>query len=1062
MKTITGVLLCALAAAGAARAAESGRLEYGRDVRPILSENCFHCHGQDAKKRMANLRLDTFEGAAAIRNGRAAVVPGKPEQSVLYQRITAAQPALRMPPAASNRHLTEAQAAMLKRWISEGAQYARHWAFSPAVRPAEPAVSDPRWAKQPFDAFVLKRLDAEGLRPSKPAAPGAWLRRASLDLTGLPPSPAQIDAFERDARKSGEAAYGAAVDRMLGRSAYGERMAMDWLDAARYADTHGFNNDAERSMWRWRDWVIEAFNSNMPYDRFLTEQLAGDLLPAPTLDQRIATGFGRNHVINSEGGIIDEEYRVEYVADRVRTLGMAWLGLTLECARCHDHKYDPITQRDHYRFYAFFNSVPEIGEDGRVSNAVPMIAAPTRQQQEKAAGLERAIAQLAAKIAGKEKRWVWKGRDVAARAGVPAGAALEVHCETTGEFEPANGLTLAEGIAGNACVTGGPGPGAQAPGKGFPVSRREPFTFSGWIQASAMDEDAPLLSAIDYARNPASTTYGGGMEFRLAGGELEFRFSQRFPAYSLRVRSEGARINPGEWRHVALVYTGAADKTAMRVHASWVRIFADGREIPVRVMNDGLALPEAKTDKPTPYRFRMGWENAPNGKRFAGRLDEVALWNRGLNGPEIEALFESRALPYALGRMRANVAAPGEQAWVRAASLAMTDAEFARDRAKLASLREEWLALRREAPFVMVMQELHPPRPTHVLMRGAYNAPGEQVTPGVPESILGTWPEGAPRNRLGLAAWLTKPDHPLTARVVVNRFWQQLFGLGLVKTSDNFGLQGEFPSHPEVLDWLARDFADSGWNVKALMKRLVLSATYRQDSAAGSALIARDPENRLLARGPRFRLPAELIRDQALEIAGLLTHRTGGPSVFPYQPQDLYKGIVVAADYPGTRYLPSTGGDLYRRSLYTYWKRTVPHPTMTVFDAPDREFCVVRRSTTNTPLQALTLLNDPIYVEAARKLAERALREGGSAPEGRLRHAFRLATGRAADAHETEVLLKTLDRMLAAYRADAPGARALLATGASPADPAMDPAELAAYAAVAGMILNMDEVITKG
>ena len=1039
-----------------ATAAEKTSPDYGRDVRPILSENCFPCHGQDSKKRMAGLRLDSYEGATADRGGHSALAPGKPESSAIYQRITAEQAAKRMPPAYSNHTLTKEQVATLRQWIANGGQYAKHWAFVPPVRPPVPAVSDRAWVRQPIDAFVLQRLDAEKLRPSPPAAPGAWLRRASLDLTGLPPSPAEVDAFAAEVKRKGESAYASAADRLLASPRYGERMAMDWLDVARYADTHGFNNDAARSMWRWRDWVIQSFNNNKPYDRFITEQLAGDLLPNPTLDQRIATGFGRNHVINSEGGIIDEEYRVSYVTDRVRTLGMAWMGLTLECAHCHDHKFDPLTQRDHYRFFAFFNNVAEIGEDGRVGNAVPIMPAPTSAQQSRMRELEATAAKLQKQI--ENHKGSWNSEDVtriASQATEPAGAVLRMHCDSPDDFEkpPASGFAQQPGIAGQACVTANADPKPTTGGKGVPVSAREPLTFSFWVRPAASDSDAPLFSTVDYATNIAATSYGKGMELRMVGGELEFRFADHFPAYSIRVRSDGARLMPEQWRQLTLVYTGTTKKDADRSQASWVRMFADGRELPTVILNDGLGIP-GETSKPQLTHFRVGWDNSASGPRYAGRMDEVGVWPRALTSDEIAGLFHKEALPYAVETARSKKATATEIGWLHVA--------LNQKQRELESVRAELLALQREAPSIMVMQELGKPRETHILIRGSYNAPGEKVEPGVPEELLGAWPAGAPKNRLGLAQWLTKPDHPLTSRVVVNRFWQQLFGQGLVKTSDNFGLQGEWPSHPELLDWLAREFVDSGWNVKGVLREIVLSATYRQDSDASKELIARDPENRLLARGPRFRLPAEIIRDQALEVSGLLKNHLGGPSVYPYQPADLYKGIVVAADYPGTKYVESTGDDLYRRSLYTFWKRTVPHPVMTVFDAPDREFCIVRRSTTNTPLQALTLLNDPTFVEASRRLAERSILEGGSKPEARLAFAFRLAVGRAPDEAEMRILRKTLDQMLASYKRDEKSAEAFVSVGSSHREPSIAASELAAYTAVANMILNMDETITKG
>jgi hypothetical protein len=1042
---IIPALLCCFGPASAEEA-----VDYGRDVRPILSENCFHCHGQDSSKRMAGLRLDSAEGATAERRGRTALVPGHPEQSAIYQRITAEQPARRMPPPSSNRTLTQQQIAILKRWIAQGGKYTQHWAFVPPARPILPQTSNDAWAKNAIDRFVLKRLDQEAIRPNAPASPAAWLRRVSLDLIGLPPTPADTGAFEADVKSRGETAYAAAVDRLLASPRYGERMAIDWLDVARYADTHGFNNDSTRSMWRWRDWVINAFNANMPYNEFLTEQLAGDLLPNPTLDQRIATGFGRNHVINSEGGIIEEEYRVEYVADRVRTLGMSWLGLTLECSRCHDHKFDPLTQRDYYRFFAFFNNIPEYGEDGRVTNAVPLIHAPTVEQQARMNDLEARAAKLSASIDRRERSWRWDPKQaavvgrIAEQAAVPSGAVLSMKCE---------------GIAGHACEPGKGEP--QTLAQEVPISRRNPITFSLWVRPSTADTDVALLSASDYSGSTASVKYGKGIELRLVSGELEFRFGERHPAYSIRVRSEGAALQPDQWRHLTLVYAGAGNLNPGRADAAWVQIYVDGREVATTVLNEGVSLPDAGEGRPDKTQFRLGWDNASGSARYAGLLDEISIWPQALSADQISAVFEKDALPWGLSRLGQKSASTIEQQWVRSALLRAEKPSYARDLQQLNKTRAELLALRRNAPTVMVMEEMTKPRETHVLLRGAYNAPGDIVQPAVPEQLLGSWPEGAPHDRLGLAQWLTKPDHPLTARVVVNRFWQQLFGTGIVKTSENFGMQGEFPSHPELLDWLAREFIDSGWDVKALFRQIVLSATYRQDSTAPASVYAKDPENRLLARGPRFRLPAEIIRDQALFVSGLLNNRLGGPSVFPYQPADLYKGIVVAANYPGTKYVESTGPDLYRRSLYTFWKRTVPHPTMTVLDAPDREFCIVKRSMTNTPLQALTLLNDPTFVEAGRKLAERSFHEGGKTASERLAFMFRVGAGRAVTEDEAQILARTYGRMLSEFQSDAAGAAKYLTVGASPPDRSIAPAELAAQAAVATMILNMDEVITK-
>lgn len=974
--------------------------DLGRRALSLLSDRCFACHGPDAENRQAGLRLDEPEAAAA------ALAPGDPAASKLIQRILSEDPAVRMPPSYTGRDpLAADEVETLRRWVAQGAEYPTHWSFVAPVQAAAPAVQDTGWAKEPFDRFVQARLEAEVLHPSPEASPATWLRRMSLDLLGLPPSPEQMAAFEAAVANEGEAAYAAAVDQTLQSPHYGERMALNWLDVARYADTHGFNNDSSRSMWPWRDWVIGAFNRNLPYDRFIVEQLAGDLLEDQTLDQRIATGFNRNHVINSEGGIIDEEYRVEYVVDRVRTLGMAWLGLSIECARCHDHKFDPISQKDYYRFFAFFNNVPELGEAGRVANAMPMIAAPSAEQQARMAELE---ARIDALRQGPGENPAEKTQPAS-----PPPAAIRVQCDASAG-EP--------GVSGSACQ---PRELAVQP---LALDETGDFTLSLWLRSDASGQDAALFSASDFSPEPASALHGKGVELRLADDEIELRLSKRFPAYSITVRSEGAGIGPGRWRHVAALYRqGPEAADAMRSKASWVRLFVDGLEVGTEILQDDLQSHAVFVE---PYR--LGHNNEPGGARFRGRLDELALWPAALSSPEIRAEHDALA------------AQPASAA------------------TELTALREELFRLRRNLPTTMVMAEMETPRETAVLLRGMYDNPGERVEPGVPEQLLGAWPEGAAKDRLGLARWLTRPEHPTTARVVVNRFWQQIFGVGLVKTSGDFGLQGEAPSHPRLLDWLAVDFIESGWDVKRLLRSIVLSATYRQDSSVSAALLERDPENRLLARGPRLRLPAEVIRDQALAVSGLLSDRIGGPSVRPYQPDGLYDGVVVGAPYPGTVWETGEGEELYRRSLYTFWKRTLPHPAMTVFDAPDREFCTVRRSVTNTPLQALTLLNDPTFIEASRNLAERVIREGGESQEQRIERGFRLAAGRAPTPDEMAVLRESLTRLLVSFEDDENGARGLLSVGASPAAPEIPAETLAAYTALMSMILNLDEVITKG
>ena len=1033
-----------LAVLSSAAGSEPARLEFNRDIRPILSENCFHCHGQDANRREAKLRLDDRDNATRDRDGRFVIAPGKPEDSELLIRLLSKDEDEQMPPPSSNKHVTPEQTALLRRWIVEGATYQKHWAFIPPQRAALPKIINPKSKiVNSIDAFVFARLEREKLSPSPAAAPETWLRRASFDLTGLPPTPAELDAFAADVKKRGEPAYAAAVDRLLASPHYGERQAIEWLDAARYADTHGFNNDSSRTMWRWRDWVIDAFNTNLPYDRFITEQIAGDLLPSPTLEQRIATGFARNHVINSEGGIIDEEYRLEYVADRVRTLSTAWLGLTMECAKCHDHKFDPIKQTDFYRLSAFFNNVPEHGEDGRVANAVPMIPAPTREQQAALTDHERQLAALDAPLATARSTWLWSPSDHTRIAALVSAArtAADAHPGVV-LLDQAGPPSLESASADDGWRADLAKPAPTIPAAKLDFTAKSGLTLAYWIKPDADNpRDVALFSTLNHLGSPSDTQFGKGREIRLIDGEIEVRFSDRLPVYALILRTEGAAIYPGNWRHVAIVYAGGKK-------AAHLRLFVAGRELPTRVLYDGASSEQPKKD------FLVGADNAKDGVRWRGALADVRAFPTALDSAAVHARFAALALPRALARIATTPATATDldRTWLRDALLAGPERD---------ALWEKQLALRRSLPTAMVMQELPQPRPTFVLTRGNYDAPGEPVTAGVPEALIAPWPAGAPRNRLGLAQWLTQPNHPLTARVVVNRFWAQLFGTGLVKTLEDFGYQSEWPSHPELLDTLARDFIDGGWNTQALLKILVLSATYRQSSATTPTLVARDPENRLLAHGPRVRLPAELIRDQALAVSGLLSPHLGGPSVYPYQPEKLYQGIVVDAPYPSTKWGVSTGEELYRRSLYTFWKRTMPHPAMTTFDSPDREFCTVRRARTNTPLQALTLWNEPGFLEAARHLGTRMLREGGPDDSARVAFAFRLATGRRPQPTETAVLTKTLAQLRTDFIAHGSDAYAFVKTGASPIDATLAPAELAATTAVASMILSLDETITK-
>jgi hypothetical protein len=1050
LKVSTAVL--ALAAAVCAAPASGEPVNFDRDVRPIFSENCFPCHGHDENKRKAGLRLDIEEGAfAKLKHGEFAVVPGDLTNSQLVYRIAPSDPDDVMPPASTGKKLSAEQIATLRQWVADGAHWAPHWAFIAPKRAALPAVKDKTWGRNGIDDFILARLEKEGLQPSRRAATPILLRRMSLDLTGLPPTPAQLARWEGQADPAGSAA-----DELLRSPHFGERLASDWLDVARYADTHGFNNDAARTMWQWRDWVVHAFNANLPYDRFITDQLAGDLEPGHTMPQLIATGFNRNTGVNSEGGIVGEEYRVSYVADRVRTTSMAWMGLTMECSRCHDHKFDPVTQHD---YFAFFNSVDEVGQDGRVANAAPLLSVPTEEQLHDVSRLrlriETARENMTAMLAA--QKW----RDVAFdhlldTVKDPAAAVGET-LRLAGAPGPAisnaaDGKLLSmEGSVGRAVGPLGErayvfdGRGSLR-SDGLERPSTNGWIFSAWVRRDAAQE-GQLFSTARFTVPESSDDYGSGVDILLtADGALEARIASSWPEYSLDLVSRQS-VPVGEWRQVAVSSDGSTK-------VGGLRLFIDGRECAREVVHNDLL--DARSIEGKPFIGASGQSNAAP---FAGAI-------AGLRVLRDASRIDSLADDWRQQSVRfAAATSPAERtSWqtdqIRRAWLEARDPSFARAAAEERAAASALVRLQGEEPDTMVMRDVSPPRPTHVLSRGQYDQPREAVQPDVPEFLL-SFPTNAPRNRLGLAQWLTDPRNPLTARVVVNRFWASLFGHGIVKSVGNFGYQGDYPSHPQLLDWLALHFVDSGWNVKDLLRLMVTSATYAQSSDSNPDLNERDPENRLLARGPRQRLTAEMLRDQALFVSGLLYDKLGGPPVYPYQPTNLYKGIVVAADYPGTHYDVSHGHDLYRRALYTWWKRTVPYPALSIFDVPDREVCVVQRSETDTPLQALDLMNDPVQLEAARRLAERMLTEAGPSPAARLDFAFERATGRKPLPDESSLISALLQKRLDAYHADPQAAKDFLSVGESKPNSSLNPAELAAYANVASLILNLDQTITR-
>jgi len=882
------------------------------------------------------------------------------------------------PPGSGKPRLTTQEIDLLRRWIAQGATWQPFWSFIPPQRPALPLTHNSTWPRNGIDRFVLARLEREGLKPSPETDKRILIRRVSLDLTGIPPTPAEVEAFVADSSAN---AYETAVNRLLASPRYGERMAYRWMEAARYGDSNGYQTDGDRDMWRWRDWVIDAFNRNMPYDRFTIEQLAGDLLPKATFDQKIASGFNRNHRTTGEGGIIPEEYRVEYVADRTQTTATVWMGLTLGCARCHDHKYDPISQKDFYRLFAFFNQIPN--ERGFVWNygpEEPFVKAPPPEQA-------RHLAELDARVQ-------------ALRQGLP-----KIDGAPRGWKAPKD-WTVKEGL-----VFRQQGKGSYD-GDGAEFGYLQPFTYSAWIKPSSPD-GAILTRLDDYTESQGHGLY-------LINGKVRLHLTHRYTDLGLRVETvEPVKLN--EWQHVSATYDG-------KRLASGVRIYVNGEPRKTRILFDQNNEPFQK--KHTDIRVGEG-----GGLKFDGDIADARIYKRALTAQEAAAIAKVEQARRDLAYL--DLAAPKE---------------IKQGLAAIARARSERDAYFDSIPTVMIMAD-GANRETFILKRGAYDAPGEKVTVGVPEILPAA---SLPRNRLDLARWLVDRANPLTARVTVNRFWQSYFGTGIVKTVDDFGSQGEFPTNPELLDWLAVEFMDRGWDVKAMQKLIVMSAAYRQSSAVTPELLAKDPDNRLIARGPRLRLGPEILRDQALAVSGLLVEKVGGPSVKPYQPAGLWQELAG-----GKGYEQSKGEDLYRRSLYTFWKRTSPPPYMMNFDSPNREQCAVFENRTNSPLQALNLMNDVTFLEASRKLAERIIAEGGSTPEARVEYGFRLLFARTPSARQKQVLLTMHARMAADFHHDRAAAAQFLQQGESPISRSADPPELAAWTSVASLMLNMDEAISK-
>lgn len=1005
-------------------------VNFNRDIRPILSENCFACHGPDQKKRKAKLRLDIKEDLFAKRGDHTNVVPGHRGDSELHRRITTADEDDHMPPAESGKKLSPAQIDLIGRWIDQGATWQGHWAFIKPERPTLPTVKNTPRLKNEIDHFILSKLEAAGLQLSPEATREKLIRRLSLDLTGLPPTPKEIDAFVENDRPD---AYEKLVDHLLASPRYGERMALHWLDLARYADTHGYHLDAGREMWNWRDWVIEAFNKNQPFDQFTLEQIAGDLLPKATTSQKLATGFNRNSMINFEGGAIPEEYLTQYIIDRVSTTSTVFLGLTMACAQCHDHKFDPITQKEFYQFYGYFNAVPENGLDGGKGNAGPLISLGTPEQETKLAALHLAVQKAEQQLkdellAVDAAQAVWEKEAVRQ-------AQIEWTVLDPVEYKSQQGSTLTK-LEDKSIVASGAIPDHDV----FELNARIDQTHLTAIRLEALrDNSLPeggpgrfknsnfVLSEFELdAISVADPTRKESIAFASATAD----FSQSgFPV---------AKAIDGDKR------TGWAIDAPSR-HKSGVAWFASSKPF-------GFA-------GGTELRFRLRFEDehaqhALGRSRLAVSTDPAAAKPGDFIPPEISSILAIAE------EQRTKTQRDGLQKYYRETF----SPAFKQRTGEVTKLRKSSTDFQKSIPTSMVMEQMANPRDTFVLVRGQYNNRGEKVVPGVPAS-LSPLQKDAPPNRLGLAEWLVDPSHPLMARVTINRFWAMVMGSGLVKTANNFGAQAEWPSHPELLDWLATEFIRSGWNVKHMMKLLVTSATYRQSAVVTRELEEKDPDNRLYARGPRFRLSAEAVRDNALAISGLLAGRIGGPSVSPYQPPGLWEELSSRKDsgnWTAQRFVQSHGEDLYRRGMYTFWKRTSPPPSLQAFDAPDRETCTVQRDRTTTPLQALVLMNDPTYVEAARALAERMMTEAKPNPADRIGFAFRLALARRPTDAETKVLLDLYEKQIKRFAGNPDGALKLINLGEAKRNEKLDVTELAAWTSIASMILNLDETITKG
>ncbi|MCP4784800.1 MAG: DUF1553 domain-containing protein [Fuerstiella sp.] len=1014
-------------------AAQEEKVNFGRQIRPLLAEKCFACHGLDGETRSTEFRMDTKDGLfAPLESGGVAIVPGDLDASTIYQRLTTDDMDAHMPPVDAEKQFSKNEIDLVRRWIKQGAEWQQHWAW---VAPERPQLSD-KASRNAIDHFVQGRLRKEGLKESSEADRVTLIRRVTFDLTGLPPTAGEIDNFLADTSPN---AYEKVVDRLLKSPNYGEQMGRYWLDVARYGDTHGLHLDNFREMWPYRDWVINAFNKNMPFDQFTIEQLAGDLLPDATIDQRVATGFNRCNVTTSEGGAISEEYHVHYTVDRVATMSTVWLGVSMGCVTCHEHKFDPYEMKDFYQLYAFFNSLDGPVMDGNKKDTAPVLKIANDAQKTEMAELKRLIAELsktttAPDAAVDQAQAEWETQLRESIVSEPKWLVLSPETSTS-----SGGATLDKQEDESILVSG------ENPAK-------EVYEF-----VALVDSNGLTAVRLEGLLHPSLTAAGAG------------RSSNSNVVLSEFEAEVASTVEPDKWEKITFTRAWAdheqpdgdfkiGNAIDGKAETGWAIAGHQRKENRTAIF---VADAPFGHEEGTRLKLRLRHESVYSQHQF-GRIrlavtDAVEIPQLGSKTVPQEIADLLKTEPEQRNAEQQNTIRDHYRNNVS------TDETLVKNRTDLAAKRKRQTELDKSLPTTLVWKELAEPKPAHILIRGAYDKKGEQVYRNTPAALppLAPLGDGETPTRLHLAQWLVSPDHPLTSRVTVNRFWQQYFGVGIVQTAEDFGSQGSPPSHPELLDWLAVDFQENGWDVKRLQKLIVMSATYRQSSQVPKDVRSLDPDNRLLSRGPRFRFDAEMIRDNALSLSGLLIDRIGGPSVKPYQPPGIWFAVAYT-DSDTARFKRDSGEALYRRSMYTFWKRTAPPPTMVTFDAPSRETCSVRRSRTNTPLAALALMNDEQFIEAARGVGQRIMKEGGSTEEDRAAFAFRLVTARRPGDAELAVVLKVYRTALAAYVANEKATTELLTVGDSGPDSSLTASQLAAWTMVANMLLNLDETITKG